>query len=150
MTRASNQVLVFLEVYGQEPSEICSPSRSSAEWIWVLQNILVESCSDFGLKKTVSQHRRWTWQPKSWLALKVSLWTSSKWIMLFTSLPLIPWTLTPKWKTDFPFIRKQDLGPLAKSPALLLPGPVETFPPLAQTQKWLDPRNLTVVAYHLF
>ena len=48
-------------------------------------------------------------------------------ILFLTRLPPNPWTLIPEREAHFTFIRKEDLGPLANSPVLLLLGPVETL-----------------------
>ncbi len=105
----------------------------------VLQNLLVDSCIDFGLDKTQwtntsrchgtpNHHRLWK---------LTSHWTSS-------SLDSVPpqsssrlQTLISKWNGKFTFIWKEDFGPLSNSPVVFLLSQGKMFLMLFLFQKWL-------------
>lgn len=68
------------------------------------------------------------------MAVDVSHWTSSSLGSVHVS-SFFPWTLISKSKALFTSFGIEDLGPLANGSGVLLLGPIETLPALAQDPK---------------
>ncbi len=104
----------------------------------VIQNLLVDSCIDFGLDKAqwTNTSRRHGTPNHHWL-LETSHWISSS----LDSVPLQSssrlQTLISKWNAKFSFIWKEDFGPLSNSPVLFLFSPGKMLLTLSLVQKWL-------------
>ncbi len=111
----------------------------------VLQNLLVNGCSDVGFQKTQwTNTRRWHCTPNHHRLWKLNTGLQATWAMSFSSLPPDSRTLVSKWNTKLALIWKEDFGPLGNSPVLLLRSPDKT--PLTTTvAKFLD-TSLCVVA----
>ncbi len=104
----------------------------------VLQNVLVNGCSDVGFQKTQwTNTSRWHCTPNHHRLWKLNTGLQATWAMSFSTLPPDSRTLVSKWKTKLALIWKEDFGPLGKSPVPLLLSPVKT--PLTTTvAKFLD------------
>ncbi len=102
----------------------------------MLQNFLVNECSDVGFQKT-----QWT-NTSKWHCTQIitdcgNLTLDFKQLMSFSTLPPDSRTLVSKWNTKLALIWKEDFGPLGNSPVLLLLSPGKT--PLKTTvDKFLD------------
>ncbi len=96
----------------------------------VLQNFLVNGCSDVGLtKNTKDQHQHRLW--------KLNTGLQATWAMSFSTLPPDSRTLVSKWNTKLALIWKEDFGPLGNSPVLLLLSSGKT-PLMTTVAKFLD------------
>ncbi len=104
----------------------------------VLQNVLVNGCSDVGFQKTQwTNTSRWHCTPNHHRLWKLNTGLQSTWAMSFSTLPPDSRTLVSKWNTKLALIWKEDFGPLGNSPVLLLLSPGKT--PLTTTvAKFLD------------
>ncbi len=103
----------------------------------VLQNVLVNGCSDVGFQKTQwTNTSRWHYTPNHHRLWKLNTGLQATWAMSFSTLPPGSRTLVSKWNTKLALIWKEDFGPLGNSPVLLL-SPGKT--PLTTTvAKFLD------------
>ncbi len=116
----------------------------------VLQNFLVNGCSDVGFQK----HNGPT--PADDIATQIitdcgNLTLDFMQLGLWASPPFLQ-TLGPlvsKWNTKLALIWKEDFGPLGNSPVLLLLSPGKTPLTLSVVQEWLNKRNTTTVAKFL-
>ncbi len=110
-------------------------SRSKHE---VLQNVLVNGCSDVGFQKTQwSNTSRLNCTPNHHRLWKLNTGLQATWAMSFFTLPPDSRTLVSKWNTKLALIWKEDFGPLGNGPVLLLLSPDKT--PLTTTvAKFLD------------
>ncbi len=104
----------------------------------VLQNFLVNGCSDVGFQKTQwTNTSRWQCTPNHHRLWKLNTGLQATWAMSFSTLPPNSRTLDSKWNTKLALIWKEDFGPLGNSPVLLLLSPGKT--PLTTTvAKLLD------------
>ncbi len=104
----------------------------------VLQNILVNGCSDFGFQKTQwTNTSRWHCTPNHYRLWKLNTGLQATWAMSFSTLPPDSRTLVSKWNIKCALIWKEDFVPLGNSPVLLLLSPGKT--PLTTTvAKFLD------------
>ncbi len=103
----------------------------------VLQNVLINGCSDFGLQKTWTNTSRWHCTPNHHRLWKLNTGLQATCAMSFSTLPPDSRTLVSKWNTKLALIWKEDFGPLGNSPVLLLLSPGKT--PLTITvAKFLD------------
>ncbi len=104
----------------------------------VLQNLLVNGCSDVGFQKTQwTNTSRWHSTPNHHRLWKFKTGLQATWAMSFSTLPSDSRTLVSKWNTKLALIWKEDFGPLGNSPVLLLLSPGKT--PLTTTvAKFLD------------
>ncbi len=78
-----------------------------------------------------------TWQPKSSLTVKTSLWTSSNMDSMTLHCSSRLWDLDFKWNTKLTFIWKEDFGPLSNSPVIFLFSPSKMLLMMFLFQKWL-------------
>ncbi len=110
-------------------------SRSKHE---VLQNVLVNGCSDVGFQKTQwSNTSRLNCTPNHQRLWKLNTGLQATWAMIFFTLPPDSRTLVSKWNTKLALFWKEDFGPLGNGPVLLLLSPDKT--PLTTTvAKFLD------------
>ncbi len=104
----------------------------------VLQNFLVNGCSDVGFQKTqCTNTSRWHCTPNHRRLWKLNTGLQATWAMSFSTLPPDSGTLVSKWNTKLALIWKEDFGILGNSPVLLLLSPGKT--PLRTTvAKFLD------------
>ncbi len=104
----------------------------------VLQNVLVNGCSDVGFKKTQwTNTSRWHCTPNHHRLCKLNTGLQATWAMSFSTLPPDSRTLVSKWNTKPALIWKEDFGPLGYSPVLLLLSSGKT--PLTTTvDKFID------------
>ncbi len=104
----------------------------------VLQNVLVNGCSDVGFQKTQwTNTSRWHSTPNHHRLWKLNTGLQATWAMSFSTLPPDSRTLVSKLNTKLALIWKEDFGPLGNSPVLLLLSPGKT--PLATTvAKFID------------
>ncbi len=104
----------------------------------VLQNVLVNGCSDVGFQKTQwTNTSRWHCTPNHHRLWKLNTGLQATWAMSFSTLLPDSRTLVSKWNTKLALIWKEDFGPLGNSPVLLLLSPGKT--PLTITvAKFLD------------
>ncbi len=104
----------------------------------VLQNFLVNWCSDVDFQKTQwTNTSRWRCSPNHHRLWKLNTGLQATWAMSFSTLPPDSRTLVSKWNTKLALIWKEDFGPLGNSPVLLLLSPGKT--PLTTTvAKFLD------------
>ncbi len=87
----------------------------------VLQNFLVNGCSDVSFQKTQwTKTSRWHCTPNHHRLWKLNTGLQATWAISFSTLPLDSRTLVSKWNTKLPLIWKEDFGPLGNSPVLLL------------------------------
>ncbi len=104
----------------------------------VLQNLLVNGCSDVGFQKkqwtntsrwhcTLNHHRLW----------KLNTGLQAIWAMSFSILPPDSRTLVSKWNTKLSLIWKEEFRPLGNSPVLLLLRPGK-MPLTTTVAKFLD------------
>ncbi len=114
----------------------------------VLQNFLVNGCSDVGFQKTQwTNTSRWHCTPNHHRLWKLNTGLHATWAMSFSTLPpRVSRTLVSKWNTKLALIWKEDFGPLGNSPVLLLLSPGKTPLTLSVVQEWLNKRNMTTVA----
>ncbi len=140
---SSNQLLVLLAVWAGAKS--CWKMKSASLKSWsaegsrkVLQNFLVNGCSDVGFKKTQwTNTSRWHCSPNHHRLWKLNTRFQATWAMSFCTLPPDSRTLVSKWNTKLALIWKEDFGPLGNSTVLLLLSPGKT--PLTTTvAKFLD------------
>ncbi len=140
---SSNQLLVLLAVWAG--AKFCWKMKSASLKSWsaegsrkVLQNLLVNGCSDVGFKKTQwTNTSRWHCSPNHHRLWKLHTGLQATWAMSFSTLPPDSRTLVSKWNTKLALIWKEDFGPLGNSTVLLLLSPVKT--PLTTTvAKFLD------------
>ncbi len=116
----------------------------------VLQNFLVNGCSDFGFLKTQwTNTSRWHCTPNHHRVWKLNTGLQANWAMSFSTLPPDSRTLLSKWNTKLALIWKEDFGPLGNSPVLLLLSPGKMPLALSVVQDWLNKRNTTTVAKFL-
>ncbi len=112
----------------------------------VLQNFLVNGCSDVGFQKTQwTNTSRWHCTPNHHRLWKLNTGLHATWAMSFSTLPPDSRTLVSKWNTKLVLIWKEDFGPLGNSPVLLLLSPGKTPLTLSVVQEWLNERNTTTV-----
>ncbi len=111
----------------------------------VLQNVLVNGCSDVGFQKTqCTNTSRWHCTPNHHRLLKLNTGLQATWAMSFSTLPPDSRTLVSKWNTKLALIWKEDFGPLGNSPVILLLSPGK-MPPMTTVAKFLD-TSVCVVA----
>ncbi len=104
----------------------------------VLQNFLVNGCSDVGLQKTQwTNTSRWHCNPNHHRLWKLNTGLQATCAMSFSTLPPDSGTLVSKLNTKLALIWKEDFGPLGNSPVLLLLSPGKT-PPKTTAAKFLD------------
>ncbi len=104
----------------------------------VLQNFLVNGCSDVGFQKTQwSNTSRWHCTPNHHRLWKLNTGLQATWAMSFSTLTPDSRTLVSKWNTKLALIWKEDFGPLGNSPVLLLLSPSKT-PLMTTVAKFLD------------
>ncbi len=116
----------------------------------VLQNFLVNGCSDVGFQKTQwTNTSRWHCTPNHHRLWKLNTGLHATWAMSFSTLPPESRTLVSKWNTKLALIWKEDFGPLGNSPVLLLLSPGKTPLALSVVQEWLNKSNTTTVAKFL-
>ncbi len=116
----------------------------------VLQNFLVNGCSDVGFQKTQwTNTSRWHCTPNHHRLWKLNTGLHATWAMSFSTLPPDSRTLVSKWNTKLALFWKEDFGPLGNSPVLLLLSPGKTPLMLSVVQEWLNKRNTTTVAKFL-
>ncbi len=98
----------------------------------MLQNFLVNGCSDVGLQKTQwTNTSRWHCTPNHDRLWKLNTGLQATCAMSFSTLPPDSRTLVSKLNTKLALIWKEDFGPLGNSPVLLLLSPGKT--PLTTT-----------------
>ncbi len=119
-----NQLLVLLAVWAGAKScwkiSIFKKlvSRRKHE---MLQNVLINGCSDVGFQKTQwTNTSRWHYTPNHHRLWKLNTGLQITWAMSFSTLPPDSRTLVSKWNTKLSLIWKEDFGPLGNSPVLLL------------------------------
>ncbi len=101
----------------------------------VLQNVLVNGCSDVGFQKTqMDQHQQMTLHPKSSQTVETKHWTSSN---LGYELPPDSRTLVSKWNAKLALIWKENFEPLGNSLVHRLLSPGKT-PLMTTVAKFLD------------
>ncbi len=116
----------------------------------VLQNFLVNGCSDVGFQKTQwTNTSRWHCTPNHHRLWKLNIGLHATWAMSFSTLPPDSRTLVSKWNTKLALIWKVDFGPLGNSPVLLLLSSGKMPLTLFVVQEWLNKRNTTTVAKFL-
>ncbi len=104
----------------------------------VLQNFLVNGCSDVGFQKTWwTNTSGWHCTPNHHRLWKLNTGLQATWAMSFSTLPPDSRTLVSKWNTKLALIWKEDFGPLGNSPVLLLLSPGKT-PLMTTVAKFLD------------
>ncbi len=104
----------------------------------VLQNFLVNGCSDVGFQKTQwTDTSRWHCTPNHHRLWKLNTGLQATWAMSFSTLPPDSRTLVSKWDTKLALIWKEDYGPLGNSPVILLLSPGKT-PQMTTVAKFLD------------
>ncbi len=104
----------------------------------VLQNFLVNGCSDVGLKKTQWLNtNRWHCTPNHHRLWNRSTGLQATWAMSFFTLPPDSRTLVSKLNTKLALIWKEDFGPLGNSTVLLLLSPGK-IPLMTTVAKLLD------------
>ncbi len=104
----------------------------------VLQNFLVNGCSDVGFQKTHwTKTNRWHCTPNHHRLWKLNTGLQATWAMSFSTLPPDSRTLDSKWNTKLALIWKEDFGSLGNSPVLLLLSPGKT-PLMTTVAKFLD------------
>ncbi len=112
---SSNQLLVHLAVWASAKSSWKIKSASLKSWSAegsrkVLQNFLVNGCSDVGFKKTQSTNTsRWHSTPNHHRLWKLNTGLQATWAMSFFTLPPDSRTLVSKWNTKLALIWKEDL-----------------------------------------
>ncbi len=143
-----NQRLVLLAVWAGAKScwklksahlNVVSRKLISRRKHEVLQNILVNGCSNVGFQKTQwINTSRWHCTPNHHRLCKLNTGLQVTWAMSFSTLPPDPRTLFSKWKlTKLALIWKEDFEPLGNSQVLLFLSPGKT--PLTTTvAKFLD------------
>ncbi len=111
--------------------------KSSRRKHEVLQDFLVNGCSDVCLKKTQwTNTSRWHCTPNHHRLWKLNTGLQATWAMSFSTLPPDSTTLVSKLNTKLALIWKEDFGPLGNSPGVLLsPG---TTPLTTTIVKFLD------------
>ncbi len=103
----------------------------------VLQNVLVNGCSDIGFQKTQwTNTSRWHCTPNHHRLWKLNTGLQVTWAISFSTLSPDSRTLVSKWNTKLALIWKEDFGPLGNSPVLLL-SPGKT-PLMTTVAKFLD------------
>ncbi len=111
----------------------------------LLQNVLVNGCSDVGFQKTQwTNTSRWHSTPNHHRLWKLNTGLQATWAMSFSTLPPDSRTLVSKWNTKLALIWKEDFEPLGNSPVLLLLSPGKT-PLMTTIDKFLD-TSVCVVA----
>ncbi len=115
-----NEISIFKKLFSRRKHE-------------VLQNVLVNGCSDVGFQKnTMDQHQQMTLHPNHNRLWKLNTGLQATWAMSFSTLPPDSRTLVSKWNTKL--IWKKGFGPLGNSPVLLLLSPDKT----STVAKFLD------------
>ncbi len=98
----------------------------------VLQNFLVNGCSDVGFLKTQwTNTSRWHCTPNHHRLWKLNTGRQATWAMSFSTLHPDSRTLVSKWNTKLALIWKEDFGILGNSLVLLFLSPGKT--PLTTT-----------------
>ncbi len=116
----------------------------------VLQNFLVNRCSDVGFQKTQwTNTSRWHCTPNHHRLWKLNTGLQATWAMNLSTLPPDSRTLVSKWNAKLALIWKEDFGSLGNSPVLLLLSPGKMPLTLSVVQEWLNKRNMTTVAKFL-
>ncbi len=134
---AENEISIFKKLVSRRKHE-------------VLQNFLVNRCSDVGFQKTQwTNTSRWHCTPNHHRLWKLHTGLHATWAMSFSTLPPDSRTLVSKLNTKLALIWKEDFGPLGNSPVLLLLSPGKTPLTLSVVQEWLNKRNTTTVAKFL-
>ncbi len=104
----------------------------------VLQNPLVDSCTNFGLDKTewtnTCRHHSTPNHPG---LQKLHTGLQAAWILCLSTLPPDSGTLISKWNTKLTFIWKEDFGQLSNSPVIFLFSPGKMLLTMFLFQKWL-------------
>ncbi len=104
----------------------------------VLQNVLVNRCSDVGFQKTQwTNTSRWHCNPNHHRLWKLNTGLQATWAMSFSTLPPDSRTLVYKLNTRLALVRKEDFGPLGNSPVLLRLSPGK-MPLTTTVAKFLD------------
>ncbi len=104
----------------------------------VLQNLLVDSCIDFGLDKTQwANTNRWHGSPNHHWLWKLHTGLQATWIMCLSTLRPDSGTLISKLNAKFTFVWKEDFGPLSNTPVLFLLSPGKMLLTMILFQKWL-------------
>ncbi len=104
----------------------------------VLQNLLVNRCSDVGFHKTQwTNTSRWHCTPNHHRLWKLNTGLQATWAMSFSSLPPNSRILVSKWNIKLALIWKEEFGSLGNSPVLLLLSPGKT-PLTTSVAKFLD------------
>ncbi len=104
----------------------------------VLQNLLVDSCTDFGLDKTqwTNTCRQYS-TPNHHGLQKLHTGLQATWILCLSTLPPDSGTLISKWNTKCTFIWKEDFGRLSNSLVLFFLSPGKMLLTMFLFQKWL-------------
>ncbi len=122
-----NQLLVLLAVLAGVKSENeISIFKKLVSWRKheVLQNVLVNGCSDVGFQKTQwTNSSRWHCTQNHHRLWKLHTGLQATWAISFSTLPTDSRTLVSKWNTKLVLIWKEEFGPLGNSPVLLLLSP---------------------------
>ncbi len=104
----------------------------------VLQNVLVNECSDVGFKKTQwTNTSRWHCTPNHHRLWKLNTGLQATWAMSFSTLSPDSRTLVSKWNTKPALIWKEEFRPWGNSSVLLLLSPGKT-PLMTTVAKFLD------------
>ncbi len=119
-----NQLLVLLAVWAgakscwkMKSASIKAISRRKHE---VLQNVLVNGCSDVGFQKTQwTNTSRWHYTSNHHRLWKLNTGLQETWHMSFSTLPPDSRTLVSKWNTKLALVWKEDFGPLGNSPLVI-------------------------------
>ncbi len=104
----------------------------------MLQNVLVNGCSDIGFQKTKwTNTSRWHCTPNHHRLWKLNTGLQATWAMRFSTLPPEFRILVSKWNKKLSLIWKEHFGPLGNSPVLLLLSPGK-MPLMTTVAKFLD------------
>ncbi len=104
----------------------------------VLQNVLVNGCSDVGFQKTQwTNTSRQHCTPNHHRLWKLNTGLQATWAMSFSTLPPDSRTLVSKLNTKLSLIWKEHFGPLGNSPVLLHLSPGK-MPLMTTLAKFLD------------
>ncbi len=116
----------------------------------VLQNFLVNVCSDVGFQKTQwTNTSRWHCTPNYHRLWKLHTGLQETWAISFSTLPPDSRILVSKWNTKLALIWKEDFGPLGNSPVLLLLSPGKT-PLMTTVAKFFSLSKFTLWTASLF
>ncbi len=132
-----NQLLVPLAVWAG--AKFCWKMKSASPWSLSAEGSI--KCSKFSwwLQKTQwTNNSRWHGSPNHHWLWKLHTGFQATWILCLSSLPPDSGTLISKLNATFPFIWKEDFGPLSNSPVLFLLSPGKMLLTMFLFQKWLD------------